>query len=81
MRRSAVVVVDPARELGQHGLGIAQLGPVDVVALEGMDEGLGEPVALRRVRRRRDRDEPQGMRVEDGGRRGVLRAIVPAESW
>ena len=47
MRGLAVVVVDPARELGAHGFGIAQLGAVDVVALEGVDEGLGEPVCQR----------------------------------
>ena len=47
MGRLAVVVVDPARELGEDGLGIAELGAVDVVALERVDEGLGEPVALR----------------------------------
>lgn len=47
MRRLAVVVLDPARELGEHGFGITQLGAVDVVALERVDEDLGEPVALR----------------------------------
>src|SRR5712691_3926723 len=57
MRRLAVVVLDPVAELSQHGLGIPQRGAEDVVALEGVDEGLGEPVALWRIRWGRDRDE------------------------
>jgi glucose/arabinose dehydrogenase len=52
MGRLAVVILDPVAELSQHGLGIPQLGAEDVVAFEGVDKRLGEPVALRRIRLR-----------------------------
>jgi hypothetical protein len=47
MGRLAIVVVEPAPELREHGFGIAELGAEDIVTLEGMHEGPGEPIALR----------------------------------
>jgi hypothetical protein len=55
VRRLGVVVVEPATELGQDGLGIPQVSAVHVVALERPDEGLSQAVALGAVCRRRDR--------------------------
>jgi len=63
MRRLGVVVVEPATELGQGGLGIPQLGTVHVVAFERPDKRLGEAVALRAVRRRRYRHQAELVRV------------------
>ena len=76
MRRRAVVVVEPLAELREHRLGIAQIDVAEIIALEGPDEGFGEAVALRAVRRRRDGHQAELVRVEDRGRRGVLRVVV-----
>ena len=46
MRRLGVVVLEPAAELGQDGLGIPKLGAGHVVALEGADKRLSQAVAL-----------------------------------
>ncbi len=45
MGRPSVVVLDPSAELGEHRLGVAQVGPTEVIPLEGPDEGLGQAVA------------------------------------
>jgi hypothetical protein len=76
MRRLAVVVVDPATEVGEHGLRVAQLVDVHVVAFERVHEAFGKPVALRAIRRPRDRHQAEFVRVEDRGRGCVLRAVV-----
>ena len=76
MRRLGVVVGDPATELSQDRLGIPQLGAVHVVALERPDERLGEAVAFRAVRRRRDRYQAKLVRIEHRRGRGVLRTYA-----
>jgi hypothetical protein len=42
----SVVVVDPARELPDDGVGIGEVGAADVIPLDRVDEGLGQPVGL-----------------------------------
>ena len=45
MGRLAVVVIDPATEVGEHGLRVPQLVDVHVVAFERVHEAFGQPVA------------------------------------
>jgi len=59
MRSPSVVVLEPAAELREHRLGVAELGPLDVIALERPDEGLGQAVALRAVGWGREGNQPQ----------------------
>jgi len=59
MGRSAVVVVEPVRRLGERGFGITEPGAAGVSALEGVHEDLRERNALRTLGRRGDRLEPQ----------------------
>ena len=44
MGRLGVVVLEPATELGQDGLGIPELGAGHVVALEGADNASARPM-------------------------------------
>lgn len=59
MGRAGVVVLEPRAELSQDRFGIAHLGAVDVVTLEGLHERLRQAVALGAVRRRGDRHEAE----------------------
>src|SRR5215813_13283061 len=68
MGRLTVVVLEPLAELREDGFRVAELGAVDVVTLERVHERLGEAVALRAVRGRRNRHQAQLVRVEDTGR-------------
>jgi hypothetical protein len=76
MRHLAVVVLDPLPELREHRLGVAEIGVTEVIALERPHEGFGQPVALRAVRRGRDRDQAELVGVEHRSGGGVLRAVV-----
>jgi hypothetical protein len=46
VRATAVVVVELTGQLGDQLVGGADIGKVDVVALEALHEGLGHPIAL-----------------------------------
>ncbi len=54
----------------------SELRAVHVVAFERPHEGLGQAIALRAVRWRRDRDQAQLVGVEDTGCRRVLERVV-----
>ena len=49
VRRLRVVVFESAHELREHRLCVAQICPIDVVALEGVYERLGQAIALRAI--------------------------------
>src|SRR6266581_5184602 len=76
VRRQGVVVVEPATELREYRLRVAQLGVSEIVAFERPHKGFGQAVALGTVRRRRDGDQAELVRIEYRGCRGVLRAVV-----
>ncbi len=44
MGRPRVVVLDPAAELREHRLGIAQVGPTEVIPLEGPTKASAGPL-------------------------------------
>jgi hypothetical protein len=45
VRRPGIVILDPAAEVREDGLGIPELRTIDVVAFERLDEGLGQAIA------------------------------------
>ena len=54
-----VEVLERGRQLCQHGSGIAEIHPTDVVALERVDEALGHAFALRTAHRCVDRRQSE----------------------
>ena len=57
MRMVLVVVVEPSGELAEYRGGVGQRVHAQVVALEGLHEGLAQAVALRARHRREARHE------------------------
>lgn len=73
---AVVVVLDPASDQSECGLGIRQRRHLDVVALQGLHEGFRDAVALRALHRRE-----AGLQAELAGEdlcllRDVWRAVV-----
>src|SRR2546423_487856 len=59
VRATAAVVVEPSGQRGDQFVGRANVGGINVVALEVLRERLDHPVALRRIRTHRADHEAQ----------------------
>ena len=76
MRVHLVVVLEPAIELGQDRSGVGPGAEPDVIALEGLHEGLGDAVGLRAAHGREARHEADGVGERDRLVRGEAAAVV-----
>ena len=71
-----VVVLHPAINEGESGSGIGDRADPDIVALEGLHEGLGHAVALGAFDRGEARGQVEGQGDLDGPVGGEDRAVV-----
>jgi len=71
-----VVILKPFRQLLQDVAGIVERMGIDIIRIELLDGGLGHPVGLGAVKRRRADHEPQGAGERDGILGDIGRAVV-----
>lgn len=76
MGMDLVVVLDPSRDLPERGFGVRQGVQAQIVALEGLHEGLGHAVGLRAPDRSEAGNEVQGYGEVPGFLGRVGAAIV-----
>ena len=71
-----IVMFEPTRQLSHHRLRIRPMGQIGIVALEGSNETLRHPVALRAAHPRRHRIQSQLLSERARLRRRVTAAVI-----